>query len=221
MRALLLGVLILVSCSSTEDWKKGYPEHWWASLPKEEVEWWEVPPDAAKEGEVILSKRNELGVLSNFSAHSFTYRGKKYPGIEGIWQAMKYPENKDDPRAKHPGITWKHSRKEVEQMVGFEAKAAGDAANENMKAMGIKWVTFEGKRLEYWKNEKGEHYQIIRGLMAAKLNQNLEIQKILLSTGNLELLPDHEVSPTVPPAWKYNRIYMEFRELLKKGQEAK
>jgi hypothetical protein len=31
-------------------------------------------------------------------------------------------------------------------MSGFEAKDAGTLAEENMRSMGIDWVTFEGKR---------------------------------------------------------------------------
>src|SRR4051812_25790346 len=42
-----------------------YPPHWWAPVSKEGAPDWEIFPQDAKSGEVILSKRNELGILSN------------------------------------------------------------------------------------------------------------------------------------------------------------
>ena len=60
-------------------------------------------------GEVILSKRNELGLLSNFAATPFTFKGKRYASLEGFWQMMKYPEGPADPRAKFPGLEWKYT----------------------------------------------------------------------------------------------------------------
>ncbi|MCZ6837312.1 MAG: hypothetical protein O7G85_16170 [Planctomycetota bacterium] len=95
-----------------------YPSHWWEPVPEAEAASWEVLPQAAAPGEVIVSKRNELGLLSNFSPSPFVYRGRCYPSLEGFWQMMKYPEGLDDPRAKIPGITWKYTRKEVSQMIG-------------------------------------------------------------------------------------------------------
>ena len=62
---------------------------------------------------------------------------------------MLYPEGADDPRADFPGIEWKYTREQVSQMTAFEAKSAGTLAEENMKKMGIGWVSFEGKRFDY------------------------------------------------------------------------
>ena len=53
---------------------------------------WEILPQAAKPGEVILSKRNELGLLSNFAPTPFTFRGQSYASLEGFWQTTLYPE---------------------------------------------------------------------------------------------------------------------------------
>ena len=75
-----------------------YPAHWWAPAVEDEKEWWEILPQAAGPGEVILSKRNELGILSNFAPTPFTFRGERYASLEGLWQCMKYPEGPDDPR---------------------------------------------------------------------------------------------------------------------------
>ena len=83
-----------------------YPRHWWAPVPKEGAPEWEILPQEAKPGEVILSKRHELGLLSNFAATPFTFRDKHYASLEGFWQMMLYPEGRDDPRAKFPGLEW-------------------------------------------------------------------------------------------------------------------
>ena len=93
---------------------------------------WEILPQEAGPGEVILSKRNELGLLSNFAATPFEFRGKRYASLEGFWQMMKYPEGPDDPRAKFPGLEWTHTRDEVAEMTAFDAKKAGDLASRNM-----------------------------------------------------------------------------------------
>src|SRR5437868_3017304 len=80
-----------------------YPERWWAPVPKEGAPSWEILPQEAGPGEVILSKRHELGLLSNFAVTPFTFRGKRYASLEGFWQMMLYPESEDDPRAVYPG----------------------------------------------------------------------------------------------------------------------
>src|SRR6188474_2871877 len=100
-------VLLLSGCASP---KQTYPAHWWAPVSKEGAPAWEILPQEAGPGEVILSKRNELGLLSNFAATPFTFKGKRYASLEGFWQMMKYPESDEDPRAKFPGFTWAYSR---------------------------------------------------------------------------------------------------------------
>ena len=45
-----------------------YPTHWWEKVPEQERRGsWEILPHEAARGEVILSKRNELGVFSNLA----------------------------------------------------------------------------------------------------------------------------------------------------------
>src|SRR5258708_1080065 len=90
-----------------------YPARWWTPIPMDQKASWEILPQAAKPGEVILSKRNELGILSNFAATPFTFRGQRYASVEGFWQMMLYPEGPTDPRATAPGISWPHTRAEV------------------------------------------------------------------------------------------------------------
>jgi predicted NAD-dependent protein-ADP-ribosyltransferase YbiA (DUF1768 family) len=193
-----------------------YPAHWWTPVAEDQKPAWEILPQAAKPGEVILSKRNELGILSNFAATPFTLRGKRYASVEGFWQMMLYPEGRGDPRAKAPGIAWAHSRQEVAQMTGFEAKDAGTLAEENMRKMGIDWVTFEGRRMPYRSKQKGEHYRLILEAMRAKLAQNPKVREILLSTGDLVLLPDHIQEADPPPEWLYFRIWMDMRRDLQR-----
>jgi Flp pilus assembly protein TadD/predicted NAD-dependent protein-ADP-ribosyltransferase YbiA (DUF1768 family) len=197
-----------------------YPAHWWAPVPEDQKASWEILPQAAKPGQVILSKRNELGILSNFAATPFTFRGKRYASVEGFWQMMLYPEGPDDPREKAPGIAWPHTRSEVAQMIAFEAKDAGTGAEENMRKMGIGWVTFEGRRMEYRSPRKGAHYDLIVAAMRAKLEQNPKVREILLATGDLTLLPDHIEEADAPPEWRYYQIWMEIRAELQSAATA-
>ncbi len=194
--------------------RQGYPSHWWKIVSEDQAAWWEILPQAAGPGEVVLSKRNELGLLSNFAATPFEFHGKRYPSLEGFWQMMKYPEGPSDLRALNKSIEWKHTCEEVAQMTAFEAKAAGDLASANMKNIKIDWVTFEGKRIPYWINQKGEHYNLIVAAMRAKIEQNPEVRRVLLATGDLKLLADHHQDPKNPPAWFYNHILMEIRDEL-------
>jgi predicted NAD-dependent protein-ADP-ribosyltransferase YbiA (DUF1768 family) len=193
-----------------------YPAHWWAPVPDAQRAFWEVLPQAAKPGEVILSKRNELGILSNFAATPFTFRGRRYASIEGFWQMMLYPEGAGDPRAKAAGIVWPHTREQVAEMAAFEAKDAGAAAEKNMRKMKIDWVTFEGERMTYRSREKGQHYRLIVAAMRAKLEQNPKVRETLLATGNLVLRPDHLEEPDAPAEWLYFKIWMEIRSELQR-----
>ena len=194
---------------------QNYPAHWWTPVPTEGAPAWEIFPQETGPGEVILSKRNELGLLSNFAATPFVFGGKKYASIEGFWQMMLYPEEKDDPRATFPGLHWMFTREQVAQLTSFEAKKAGTLAEENMKEMGISWVTFEGERIEYKPTSRGKHYQLIVAATWEKVRQNPEVMKILLATGDLVLKPDHHQEPGAPAAWNYCQILTEIRSKLK------
>src|SRR5213592_4209542 len=124
----LLTIGLITVAASVGQMPAKYPAHWWTLVPEANKPDWEILPQAAKPGEVILSKRNELGILSNFAATPFTLRGKRYASVEGFWQMMLYPEGPDDPRSKFPHLTWPHTRDEVSAMTAFEAKSAGAAA---------------------------------------------------------------------------------------------
>ncbi len=215
---LILTILLpflFYNCTSNRSLENyNYPEHWWTPVYDQNKPEWEILPQEALPGEVILSKRNELGILSNFAPTPFDYRGKRYASLEGFWQMMKYPEGKDDPRALFDGIEWKYTRDQVAQLSSFEAKRAGDLAEANMKIMGITWVTFEGKRFEYRSKIPGEHYRLIVESMREKVFQNPEVKRVLLSTGDLILKPDHHQDPDLPPEWRYYEIMMMIRNEL-------
>ena len=193
-----------------------YPSHWWTPIDDPKKPSWEILPQEARPGEVILSKRNELGLLSNFAPTPFVFRGKRYASLEGFWQMMKYPEGADDPRAKFAGLEWKYTREQVSQLTSFEAKRAGDLAETNMKQMGITWVSFEGARFEYRPAAPGEHYRLIVAATREKVKQNPDVKKVLLATGELVLKPDHHQEPNAPAAWRYFEILMEIRGELQK-----
>jgi hypothetical protein len=199
--------------------RAAYPAHWWASVPAESAAAWEVLPQAAGPGEVIVSKRHELGLLSNFAATPFTYRGKRYASVEGFWQMMLHPEGPADPRAGFPGLEWTHTRDEVAAMTGFDARRAGELAERNMERLGIGWVSFEGRRFPYRSARPGEHRRLVLAAMREKLRQNPEVRKVLLSTGDLVLRPDHRQEPDAPPEWRYCEIWMKMRaEIVRRGR---
>jgi len=216
---IVFAAMLLAGCNAPrqQNGKAKYPAHWFAAIDDPNKPAWEILPQEAGPGEVILSKRNELGLLSNFAPTPFIYRGKQYASLEGFWQLMLYPEGPDDPRTKASGIEWKYTREQVAQMSAFDAKSAGTLAEENMKQIGIDWVTFEGERFPYRSAQPGKHYQLIAEAMRAKVEQNAEVQRVLLATGDLILKPDHHGEPDPPPEWKYYEILMQIRTELQRA----
>lgn len=214
--ALSVIALLLFGCTGGKSAKVNdeFPDTWWEAIPEKDLASWEIPPQAAdrSKGEVVLSKRNKLGQFSNFSATPFTLDGKKYASIEGLWQSMKYPEGKNDERLKNKKIKWPHKREEVMQLTGLDAKKAGEEANEIMEKLGIKWVTYNGKKLYYVGQDKDKHYDIILRATRAKLEENPNVLQLLLKTKNLKLMADHKQKPDAPPAYKYQEIYTLLRE---------
>lgn len=213
---LILGTLLWSQLLVAQD-RSDYPSHWWETIPRDQAQSWEILPQDAGVGEVILSKRNELGIFSNFGHAPFSYDGNQYASVEGFWQMMKYPDPADESDPRHK-FKYPFTREEVRAMHGFEGKRAGDAANEINKAAGIKWVSYKGKRFDYKDMADGSafHYTIIRGAMRSKLDQNPEVQSLLMKTHPLVLRPDHNVKDTKPPAYKYFKVWMDYRSSLMK-----
>lgn len=131
---------------------------------------------------------------------------------------MKYPEGEDDPRSKFPGLTWEFTRQQIAQLTAFEAKKAGTLAEQNMKLIGINWVTFEGRQFEYRLAIPGEHYRLIVEATWEKVRQNPEVKRVLLATGDLILKPDHHQEPNPPAAWRYYDILTEIRSQMQRVQ---
>jgi predicted NAD-dependent protein-ADP-ribosyltransferase YbiA (DUF1768 family) len=215
----LAAFMVSVGCASASQ----YPGDWWKTVDPATAPEWEIlpqsalPADGSEPRKVVLSKRTELGVFSNLGVSPFEFHGLKYASIEGLWQGMKYPEAPsvlpDDPR-RNPQLSWKYTREAVRGLVGFEAKTAGDLANENMKKIGIKWVSFESEKIEYKGKDQARHYEIIYAATVEKVLQNPEIKALLLKTRGLELLPDHKQDPNSPPAYAYYQILMKIRDKL-------
>lgn len=211
---VLISVGSIRSARATDTAVVRYPSIWFAPINDPKKPDWEILPQEAKPGEVILSKRNKLGILSNFAATPFELDGKRYASVEGFWQMMLYPQGQDDERAKDKSVTWKYTREQVAQMTAFEAKSAGTLAEENMKKLGIDWCTYQGRRFPYRSATPGEHYRLIVAAMRAKLEQNPEVKRVLLATGDLILKPDHHVEENPPSEWKYYEIWMQLRSEL-------
>lgn len=231
----LISVLMLGSCQGSSASKPvpeipaadekfaGYPAEWWAPVDPATAPSWEILPQSAapKPGDnpmaVVLSKRTELGVFSNFANTPIEFEGLHFESIEGLWQSMKYPEDETvwaaDPRRK-AAVSWPHTRAEVAMMSDRDAKRAGDEANALMKQLGITWVTFKGEKIEYKTTGAARHYEIIRAAMRAKVDQHPDVKTLLLKTAPLKLLSDHVQDPASPPAYFHAEIYMKIRDEL-------
>lgn len=203
---LLLSLLLTLSCNHTP---KAYPSSWWEDGVTKKKSW-EILPSSVRAPQVILSKRNELGLLSHFAATPFRFKGKIYGSIEGFWQATKFPEDSKDPRFSM--AQWPYSRQQVEQMVGFQAKRAGSFASSVMKKNKVNWVSFAGQKMIYHQAGKSPFYKLIKAAMEEKLKQNPKVMSVLMATGDLELLPDHKQKKEVPLAWHYFKIYQDLRD---------
>ena len=190
-----------------------YPASWWEPFPRDQASSWEILPQDAKEGEVILSKRRELGVFSNLGAARFEFDGGHYGSVEGLWQLMKYPDPMDlnDPRHE---IEYPYTRAQVAMMSMWESKEAGDLANDLMKEHDIKFISYKGRRFWYKDMADGSayHYELIYGATLQKVLQNDHIKKLLLQTRGLILKPDHKVKDSKPASYFYFKMLMKIRD---------
>lgn len=197
-----------------------YPEHWWQKVDEQDRQGsWEILPHECKNGvELILSKRNELGVFSNLGHTPFKYKGVLYQSIEGLWQMMKYPDLTDPKDPRHLFV-YPFTRYEVQNMYGFEAKDAGDIANKVNTQADIDWVSFNGRRFNYKDFADGSeyHFEIMYSAIEAKVLQNKKVKELLLKTGDLILLPDHHQGLNRPKSYFYHKILMDIRSKLQKG----
>jgi predicted NAD-dependent protein-ADP-ribosyltransferase YbiA (DUF1768 family) len=205
----------------TSAFAQSYPNHWWQKVDEQDRQGsWEILPHECKKGvELILSKRNELGVFSNFGHTPFKLDGVLYQSIEGLWQMMKYPDLNDSKDPRHLFV-YPYTRYEVQHMHGFEAKEAGDIANTVNSQAGINWVSYKGKRFNYKDFAEGSeyHYKIMYKAIKEKVLQNPSVKKLLLKTGDLILLPDHHQGANRPRSYFYHKILMDIRANLQSGE---
>lgn len=221
MRPLLIAVVALLAVArpaAAQDTaalasaRAAFPASWFAPLREDEkAASWEITPDKAGVGEVILSKRTELGCFSNFAATPFELDGKRYASLEGFWQSLYFPEDDKDPR-KALG-EWKHARADVEQMTAFTAKKAGEEAKKLLEKAGTVFMTYLGKRFEPHGSDEDKkyHLDLIERATRAKIEQNQAVRELLLKTGDLKLRPDHHPSKDATPAHSYFEILMRIR----------
>lgn len=208
---LILFLLAIVSPASAGT----YPRHWWDQVPESERQGtWEILPHEAKAGEVILSKRNELGIFSNFGHTPFYLDGILYASVEGLWQMMKYPDVTDVKDIRNEINEYPFLRSEVSSMHGFEAKKAGSSANKINKKHAIKFISYLKNQFDYKDMAEGSrfHYSIIKRAIFAKVMQNPKVRHLLLKTRGLTLMPDHKQGINKPKSYFYFNILMEIRD---------
>jgi hypothetical protein len=191
-----------------------FPSDWWRPVPREDAASWEILPQDALPGEVILSKRTELGIFSNFGTTPFVLDGLAYASVEGLWQAMKYPDPNLPGDPRHAINEWPHTRAEVMAMTGFEAKDAGTAAGNIYKKYKLKNISYGTQTFDYKDFAAGSalHLDIISRALKAKLDQNPGLWELLEKTQCLRLRPDHKPGENDPPAYKYYDLFMHFRK---------
>ncbi len=209
----LLLALSTVTCSfsALASDRGQYPAEWFSEVSRDSAASCEILPQDAGPGEVILSNRTPLGILSKFAHTPFELDNQRYESLEGFLQMLKYPEAENDLRATLPGINWPHSRSQVAKMVGFAGKFGSDV----MGKMDISWVSYLGRQMEYRTTQKGEFYDLIVRAVWAKIEDNPEAKHLLLLTGDLVLRPDQEQGSEVSPALRYYEILMDVRKQLK------
>jgi len=210
--------LFVFLCLATQSFAQidrgNYPQQWWIEVPADEVRGWEIAPAQAKLGEVILSKRTELGVFSNFADSPFVLDNIKYASIEGLWQGLKYPDLslETDPRTEIQ--EWPHTRLEVFAMTGWDAKSAGNKANAILRANSLSIVSYGEFFFNYVDGAQGSayHLELITRAIREKVLQNPEIKSLLIQTKGLTLSPDHYMSTKYPASFYYHKILMKIRD---------
>ena len=206
----------LLSCALNKKSHTPYPSEWWIEISKTEAKGWEILPQDANPGEVILSKRTELGIFSNLAFSPFILDDVKYNSIEGLWQGMKYPDENlaNDPRLKF--TNWPHKRAAVFLLSGWSSKEAGNHANKIYKDKNFLWINYKDHKFNYTDQAEGSkfHLELITRATKEKINQNEEIKKLLIKTRGLILKPDHNIDDSYPPSYKYHEILMKIRDEL-------
>lgn len=80
----LIGCSKNTPASSMPTSRSLYPAVWFAPINETNKPDREILPQQAKAGEVILSKRNEFGIFSNFAATPFELYERRYASVKGF-----------------------------------------------------------------------------------------------------------------------------------------
>ncbi len=116
------------------------------------------------------------GELSNFTEHHFVYDGVECHSMEGLLQSLKY----EDPK----------KQLEICQMVGREAKAAGNKCPRNWKKSGMLfWQGFMFDR-------SGPQYFEFLNEAYLALSRDVKVREALLATGDAMLV--HTIGKVSP-----------------------
>jgi predicted NAD-dependent protein-ADP-ribosyltransferase YbiA (DUF1768 family) len=133
-------------------------------------------------------------LISNFAATPFVLDGRDYASVEGFWQGLKFPAERD--------------RRRVAALSGSQARDAGEAQPYGPT------VAYDGQVVPVgaW-----GHWQLMERACLAKFAQHAEAREALLSTGERTLV--HRVrrdSRTIPGALMAD-IWMRIRRRLREG----
>ncbi len=166
-------------------------------------------PESETERDVVnISSKGETEterILSNFAHTPFELDGNHYESVEGFWQSIKFPEGS-------------HERKKVANLVGSEAKRAGEQTRD------VTEIGYQGQTI---KVGSPEHHELMRRTIRAKLEQSPSALELLLDTGDKKIthvlkapggrrLPD---SKTIPGT-VFSQILMDLREQFRqRGEE--
>lgn len=142
--------------------------------------------------------------LSNLYPSPFILDDIRYASVEAFWMSIKYPEN--DPR-----------RNQIRELSGMNAKKSGNDAKN------IKEIYYNGETIIVG---SADHHALMKRAIRAKLEQNPDILKTLLDTGDKKLthivFTRHENekfilhdSKTIPGE-VFAKIYEELRDEFRK-----
>ncbi len=166
-----------------------------------------IPEQEVEKNIVNIGLRGETEaecMLSNFAHTPFDLDGVHYESVEAFWQSIKFPEGSKD-------------RAETAGLVGGKAKRAGKFT------IGIREIDYQGQRIEVG---SPEHHDLMKRAIRAKLEQNPEVLKLLLDTGDKQIThvlktPDGKILPdskTIPGA-VFSQILMDLRQEFKQQME--
>lgn len=116
------------------------------------------------------------GELSNFTAREFEFDGVRCASMEGLIQALKFEDPKE--------------QAELCAMVGFAAKKRGRSRNEAWQSQQRLW--WKGVAME----RSGPEYQEFLDRIFEALSQNEGFKKALMDTGDQELI--HSIGESDP-----------------------